>query len=377
MKTHHKLSITSPLLLSILLLCFICLVAPLAAQNIHPIENHGVAGVSGGARVGQSFTAPSNGTVTSISFVTNTLGSWDLYLATDPGEGNLIPGAVYQTFNVNTSGVVTINLSTPFAITSGSLYRFEVKKTDGTFFFIHTYINTWAGSDYDGGHEIFDGVAFDGNNPITTPSGLNLRRTDLLNDLDFGISYIAALPVELIDFNANIVDDVVQLNWLTASEYNNKQFEVEASQDGQVFHKIGTVKGSGSSSKEQRYSFKDQQASRGTSYYRLKQIDFDGQFEYSKIISVNFKASAGHIGNIYPNPSKSGLVSLNYFAGHGEEVMITVFDINGKLIIKQKQEILNNKNHLNFDFSDLNTGIYTLKIEGHSTAVYQKLVIEK
>lgn len=377
MKKNQKPLIAPIRQISILLLCCMCLGAALKAQTIHAIQNHGVVGGSVGYRVGQSFTSPSNGIITSISFVTTSTGAWNLYLGLNPGDGIKIPGAPYQTFNVTTGGVVTISLTTPFSITSGSVYRFEVQKTNGSSFNINVFHPSWAGSDYSGGHEVYDGMFFDGNHPQTTPSGQNLGSTTLLNDLDFRVNYTVAFPIELIDFKAEIFHNTVMLTWFTGSEYNNEKFEIQASRAGQEFQKIGEISGNGTTTKHQEYSFEIENPINGTSYYRLKQIDFNGQFEYSKVVSVNFKGEGCQVGAIYPNPSKSGLVNLEYLSQNDDEVTVSVFDMTGKLKISYNLQVSNEENNLNLDFSDLNAGIYIVKIEVDRNPIHRKLIIEK
>lgn len=177
-------------------------------------------------------------------------------------------------------------MSSPFPITSGTIYRFEVQKTDGSSF--NAYHGSWAGSDYADGHESFDGVFFDGSHPSVTPNGYNLGTTTLLNDLDFGIN-TTILPVELLSFEAEILYNAVEFKWATASELNNDKFEIEESYDGLHFKKIGEVEGNGTSTEQQNYSFKIEKTGNGIFYYRLKQLDFDGQFEYSKVIHVSLQ----------------------------------------------------------------------------------------
>lgn len=111
-----------------------------------------------------------------------------------------------------------------------------------------------------------------------------------------------ALPVELINFEA--VNDLphIHLYWTTATELNNAYFEVHRSQDGTKWTLIGEVDGHGTTNQAQYYQFADASATGGTWYYRLKQVDYDGTFEYSEIVwVVNENADQLHV-NIYPNP---------------------------------------------------------------------------
>lgn len=91
----------------------------------------------------------------------------------------------------------------------------------------------------------------------------------------------------MISFTANILNDqTTLLSWQTASEINNEKFAIERSTNNESFDLIGEIKGAGTSSQVQNYAFEDNQFHAGINYYRLKQIDFDGQIEYSKTITV-------------------------------------------------------------------------------------------
>jgi len=97
---------------------------------------------------------------------------------------------------------------------------------------------------------------------------------------------IYPLPIELIHFNAQIINDNTVINWATASENNNDYFVLEKSADGINFFPITTINGSGNSTQQINYSHVDSDVSTGISYYRLKQFDFDGKFRYSYAIRV-------------------------------------------------------------------------------------------
>ena len=184
-----------------------------------------------------------------------------------------------------------------------------------------------------------------------------------------------ALPVELITFEGYYREGRNILEWSTASELNNEKFEIEESQDGREFQKVGEVKGT--TFEQQAYSFEIENPRNGISYYRLKQIDFDGQFEFSEVIIVNVKGENGEVGEFYPNPSKLGLVNLDYVAQNDYEITVSVFDMTGKLVINQIQSISKGNNNLSFDFSGLNTGIYIVKFGDEINPTHRKLIIER
>ena len=199
----------------------------------------------------------------------------------------------------------------------------------------------------------------------------------VVNGNDIEIITSVLLPVELLFFDATLDANTVLLNWQTASELNNEKFEVEQSRDGRDFQKIGEIEGKGTTLEQQDYSYEVKNPRNGISYYRLKQIDFDGQFEYSKVISVNFKGENGDVGEFYPNPSKSGLVNIYYTSQTDDEIAVSVFDVTGKLVVNQIQQVSNGDNNLSFDFSELNTGTYIVKIGDERNPTHRKLIIER
>jgi len=187
---------------------------------------------------------------------------------------------------------------------------------------------------------------------------------------------LIALPVELLDFTGFAREKNVQLDWLTASEINNDRFEIERSDNDLNFKKIGEVAGNGTTVDRHAYTFVDEEPFVGTNYYRLKQFDFDGQFEYSKTIGVNFNNKGQTIGNFYPNPSQAGIVQLDYVADNSNDLNISVFNVSGNVIIQQRMLISNGKNQLKFNFSELPSGIYFVQLENSNSTVYRKLIIE-
>ncbi|GLR18249.1 T9SS type A sorting domain-containing protein [Portibacter lacus] len=241
---------------------------------------------------------------------------------------------------------------------------------------------------------IIDGANFTPNNgftfiDFTTEGGANnsiLNVDELIISTTGNADYIAldafqwgeaVIPIELITFNGRTEDTNVKLTWKSASELNNKKFEIEASFDGIGFQKIGEIEGKGTTTEEQNYYFEVKDPRKGISYFRLKQIDFDGQFEYSKVISVNFKDENGEAGEFYPNPSKSGFLNLDYSAEFGAELTVSVFDLSGKYMVNQTKQVLSGENNLIFDLSDLNTGMYIVKVGDKVKSTYRKIIIEK
>ena len=123
---------------------------------------------------------------------------------------------------------------------------------------------------------------------LNTPSDL---RDESIRFSDFSIQEITVLPINLVSFTAAKQANSVQLKWATLSEQNNSHFEVEKSKDGIVFLNIGNRAGFENSNTLRNYFFYDDEPYNGSNYYRLKQIDFDGNFTYSTIKVVSIKSS--------------------------------------------------------------------------------------
>lgn len=171
---------------------------------------------------------------------------------------------------------------------------------------------------------------------------------------------VTTLPVTLVSFSASNEGDQNNLAWKTSFESNSQGFDVERSWDGKKFDKIGFVAGSGDSNRGSDYSFLDK-SPLFNSYYRLKQLDFDGTFAYSKVISV--KSPNAEIV-AYPNPASNHFYLKN-LRGKSE---IIIRNPEGKVISKQAAEP-----GKPVDASNLTTGLYTIT----SSGVVQKIVIRK
>ncbi|RYZ62984.1 MAG: T9SS type A sorting domain-containing protein [Chitinophagaceae bacterium] len=139
----------------------------------------------------------------------------------------------------------------------------------------------------------------------TTDGVVTATTTGLTSFSQFAIGVVpaSALPVTLSHFSVKVRNNQALLLWQTASEQNNKLFVVERSRDGQVFTAIGEVKGQGNTALLSSYNFIDAKPLNGTSYYRLKQVDFDGNVAYSATRMINFTTAQDRI-TVYPNPAQ-------------------------------------------------------------------------
>lgn len=138
------------------------------------------------------------------------------------------------------------------------------------------------------------------------------------------------LPVELSAFDARLNGKYVDVNWTTQSEINNDYFTVERSKDNVHYDAIATVDGAGNSTVTHSYSYTDRNPLAGTSYYRLRQTDYDGHFTCFTPVSILNKNKS--IFNVYPNPSNGKDVNLEYSGNDLSTYQITVQDVTGKII---------------------------------------------
>ena len=174
---------------------------------------------------------------------------------------------------------------------------------------------------------------------------------------------LGVLPIELLSFTGRSQGNYNLLQWTTASETQNKGFEIERSSDGVRFEKIGFVAGNGTTSTKQDYRFKDESPN-GLVYYRLKQLDFDGRFEYSKIIAIDSKGEK--VASVFPNPS-TGIFTITGIEDTEDETFTLINSIGQTLSI-------NVQNNGQMDMSAFPSGVYYLRVASNGQVM--KLVKE-
>lgn len=191
----------------------------------------------------------------------------------------------------------------------------------------------------------------------------------------------AALPVDLIEFTAEVVNnEEVYLDWQTASELNNDYFIVEHSIDGKEFTPVTHIDGKGTTSERQNYQFVHDEPFFGENYYRLKQVDFDGQFEYSRIVIAVIKMEETKI-NVYPNPALvSKGISLRWNGDFGkEDVQLRITNSVGKKVLEQSIDVKHERQvYVDFSALNLDAGTYYLTIsDKNSLITHQKINLIK
>ncbi len=186
----------------------------------------------------------------------------------------------------------------------------------------------------------------------------------------------APLPIELVDFYALKNDNGIELIWKTASEINNDYFTIERASSMLDFEILGTVKGAGSSESLLDYKFNDDDPL-SNNYYRLKQTDFDGKYEYSKVIQVVFEKENEWI--VYPNPTAVNNVNLLVRNNKGKtSINVKIIDLYGKLVYNQNLEA---EAQSTFSYQlglpqGMSAGIYNLILKESDRTVNRKLVLK-
>lgn len=181
----------------------------------------------------------------------------------------------------------------------------------------------------------------------------------------------AVLPVELVEFNAHLNNQKVDVIWMTASEKNNSHFEIQKSADAHSFASIGNVKSAGingNSYSTLQYQFEDVSPLSGVSYYRLKQVDFDKSYNYSKIVSVNYIKEKNIRFVIYPNPNNGEFTADISGIENNHEIKISLKGEKGEDVYESSFYI-NDQTNTKFKIipqHKLSSGVYvcTLTLEG-------------
>lgn len=219
--------------------------------------------------------------------------------------------------------------------------------------------------DYDGDADFTNATLY---NPtityaagIVTISGLSTSEIPVGSTRYFTIVSMNSetpLPVELVNFNVTAFNTEVELTWETVSEINNDYFSVERSNNLTTWEELTKLNGVGNSTTLMAYRFMDNYPLTNTSYYRLKQTDYDGQFSYSQIKSVNRKTTNASDIRIYPNPILN-VATLE--TKHSAFDTILVYDVYGRNITSLLNIVEISKNKVVIDFSNLDSGVYSIQ----------------
>jgi hypothetical protein len=215
--------------------------------------------------------------------------------------------------------------------------------------------------------------------PFSLNAATNVASVSGLNSFsDWTLGIDGNVPVELSSFTANVIGKSVKLNWQTETEVNNYGFEIERSVAKNSWEKIGFVNGSGNSNSQKKYSFTDENVLSEKYSYRLKQVDNDGQFEYSKTIEVSLiKPAQFSLEQNYPNPFNPN-TTIKFSIPEASNVKVVVFNLLGeeiKTLLNEQKE--SGTHSVIFNATNLNSGVYLYKIEAGSFIQTRKMTLVK
>ena len=210
-------------------------------------------------------------------------------------------------------------------------------------------------------------------------SNVNLQN-DGYYTLGYHFSSVIVLPIELSSFNAELNYNQVDVFWTTFSETNNDYFSVEKSENGKDFYEIGQIKGKGNSTQISNYLFTDEKIVEGISYYRLRQVDFNGRFTYSTIKSIENEVIELAM-NVFPNPSENGNFKIHFSENdlkNEEPLTIQLVDLAGKIFHSEVllPDKISNHHHEMNTFGSIPKGVYYLIIHRNNRKKSTKVIIQ-
>lgn len=342
--------------------------ASTTSNSLFPLDN----GSSSYVEAKISFTgAPSVGGSLTASYTTSGSGSM-------PG-GFIDAGAVWP-------GVNFINLSPQFwTITtgdglSGGTYSIDFIANSmnlSTTSWLYTGIvkratgggNTWAWNSSNHSST---------TNPSSQPT---LHGTGFTSFSDFAVAGNTdnLLPVELSSFTSSVSATNVTLNWSTVQEVNNKGFDIERKSSDNVWKKVGYVEGNGTTSQQQNYLFSDHGLNTGHYNYRLKQIDYNGNYEYHDLSSevIIGIPSKYNLAQNYPNPFNP-VTRINFELPITNYVSLKVYDMMGREVAQLVNEVKDAGYYsVTFDAKNLSSGMYFYKLTSDKFSDVKKMVVVK
>ena len=306
---------------------------------------------------------------------------FNVYFYTNSGgiPGTLVYTGLSQAYTFDGASIFTITLATPAVLTPGNYWVSVQCKMD------FGVGGQWYWNQVDGAHA---GVA-QWQNPgggfataCATWGSVQTCIAAVGTDQHFAIYGDPIVPVELKSFTANASEGLVQLSWATATETNNQGFEVQRSV-GEEFVTIGFVEGHGTTTESQTYSYSDKNVNVGSYSYRLKQVDFNGTFEYSDVVAVDVPAPAVFaLDQNYPNPFNPS-TKITFSLAMDSKINLTVFNVLGQEVATLvNTNMVAGSHNVNFDASALNSGVYLYRIEatgvnGTSFIDVKKMILTK
>ena len=342
------------------------------------------------------------GDTKSYGLLNSTERAFGILRSPNPGGVVAIIGASF----INVSGFTITQLPISF---TGEQWRRGNGGADRIDFQLSldaTALNNGAWTDYNGldfsspylGPN--NNIRLDGNSPANRTSiSFTITRLSIANGATFWIRWVdfdklgtddglsiddfiideSALPVELSFFSATLLDYGVKLKWRTETEVSNYGFDVERKRQevrSETWERIGFVEGHGNSNSPKEYSFVDGNVTAGKYSYRLKQLDTDGNYEYSKVIDVEFSSPTEfELSQNYPNPFNP-VTTISYSLPESGNVKLAVYNLLGEQVAELVNGFMEAGIHkINFNAENLNSGIYLYMLDTEKGTLMNKMTL--
>lgn len=362
--------------------------------------------------VGTKFTSDVDGFVRGVRMYINGLTATGTFRGKlyDYPAGNLLANAV---FTLSGNGWQEVSFSSPVAITSGTTYVVTCYSSDGFYSVTDEYFNAFsltngnltAPSGNGGSDNTSNGVFFFGGEGFPNQSYQNscyfvdpvfvageftynltsvtgddgCNATGALQTLNVTSTSCSTLPVSLLNISASANgNNSIVVKWATSNEQNNKGFEVLRSLDGRNnWQSVGFVNGAGDSYTRKDYSFNDNNLVARRYYYQLKQIDFDGKYKYTAVVSANLSGKDGFsLEQNFPNPFKGSETTIRFTLPRRTQVQLIIYDMNGRVVKTLVNGVKDAGTHaIPFRDQSLPSGVYFYRIEADGYSDVKKMTV--
>ena len=330
-----------------------------------------------------------NGTILRPIKLTTNAGSTTFKLRYDDNR--------YSSGNVTGGGFASGHISgfdgSNTDVTKG--YYYDIQKTSGSAN-AKLYVNWTSEDDYGTGGNVLNpnltGIAWgfwDGSKwddiPSSTAGGIstgNITTNDFVTTWSNDFFTLGStdgennLPIDLVSFGGECIDNQTNLEFVVASQVNNEYFTIERSKNLLSWEKLGDIVGGGTNNEEITYSFKDISPNSGDNYYRLSQTDIDGISKSFSPIAVTCESKVENY-NIYPNPTTNRIAvefELEFY--QGDDIELVIRDFKGSIVKSNSIELNRGYNYFEVDLTDIPNGIYTVEYLGTKNHIPLRRVIK-
>ncbi len=190
---------------------------------------------------------------------------------------------------------------------------------------------------------------------------------------DISITASVTLPVELVNAEAKETRFGNEISWTTLSEMNNSHFIIEHRTENGAFVPVGRIEGQGTTTSKTDYSWTHESFSAGDNYYRLKQVDIDGEFAYSQTLLVRNNLNEDNRLLLYPNPANAK-ITVQYLCDKETSATFMITDLSGRMVLQMSQLLSKGERNYTLDISSLEKGQYLFVIVEDGQRTLQSFV---